>query len=181
MHVNTAVSICILIDKVNCEWNKKSFPLAEGIHWNNLFLTVDLEYATTVSLGGVFILSILGSSLHFLLALYAYSLFPGKYGVPSVDFISQRYIKYIFYSITDERFHSNVFKTKFKHFYVRSNRDIPEERFLENDHNGEKTKFFEQIPENAFIPGIHIHDLKKSFSRGFLSGEESIIEKKDRY
>lgn len=53
-----------------------------GVGWHNLFLEGDINYKSVGSLGATLIFSIFGILFHFLLALYASALFPGKYGVP---------------------------------------------------------------------------------------------------
>lgn len=57
-----------------------------GVRWSNLFVVGDDDYPAIGSLGGMFLLSIVGILLHFFLTLYVYAVLPGKYGVPKHPF-----------------------------------------------------------------------------------------------
>jgi len=53
-----------------------------GIQWNNFFIPESTGYGIVGSPGFIFLFSILGAVIHFTLAVYVNSVFPGKYGVP---------------------------------------------------------------------------------------------------
>lgn len=52
-----------------------------GVHWSNMFYVADVNNTESISLGVIVIFSILGTLIHFLLALYVSEILPGKYGV----------------------------------------------------------------------------------------------------
>lgn len=113
-----------------------------GVGWKNFFIVGDKNYAETGCLGNILIFSILGTIIHFSLALYASALFPGKYGVPK---------------------HPLYFLKFFKSKKVSS-----EEESYENCDNTEG-KPFETVPKNVYTPGIQIRNLKKSYFTNWFS------------
>ncbi|XP_033219462.1 retinal-specific phospholipid-transporting ATPase ABCA4-like isoform X2 [Belonocnema kinseyi] len=116
-----------------------------GVGFDNLFLVGDLRYANAGSLGVILIFSILGTVLHFLLALYVSSLFPGKFGVAKhpLDFLK----------------------------ILKSKKVSSEEELYDCNYNNMEGKPFEAIPKDVFTPGIQIRNLKKSYVMNVFSGE----------
>lgn len=108
-----------------------------GVRWSNLFVVGDDDYPAIGSLGGMFLLSIVGILLHFFLTLYVYAVLPGKYGVPKHPFF----------------------------FLMRSkiNKVSSEEEMYDCDYSNLEGKPFEPVPRDAFRPGIQIRNLKKSY------------------
>lgn len=52
-----------------------------GVQFSNLFTPATDNYGALGSIGSIFLLSLLGSIIHFLAAIYIYAVKPGKYGV----------------------------------------------------------------------------------------------------
>ncbi|XP_033219403.1 phospholipid-transporting ATPase ABCA1-like isoform X2 [Belonocnema kinseyi] len=113
-----------------------------GVGWHNLFLEGDINYKSVGSLGAILIFSIFGILIHFLLALYASALFPGKYGVPKHPLYFLRF-----------------WKSKY---------DFSEEELYVCCCNDMEEKPFEPIAKDDFTPAIQTRNLRKSYSTNFL-------------
>lgn len=60
--------------------------LVIGIQWSNMFIAGDAQYNIVGCVGFILLFSLLGTLLHFSLALYINAVFPGKYGVRKKPF-----------------------------------------------------------------------------------------------
>ncbi|XP_076395704.1 phospholipid-transporting ATPase ABCA3 isoform X2 [Megachile rotundata] len=108
-----------------------------GIQWSNMFDVGDPQYNISGSIGFILIFSLLGASLHFLLALYINAIFPGKYGVRKKPFY---FLK-----------------------YLRRNKVYLDEDIEDFDYDKVDNENFESVTKGALTPGIQIRNLKKTY------------------
>ncbi|XP_051164051.1 phospholipid-transporting ATPase ABCA3-like [Leptopilina boulardi] len=114
----------------------------EGVNWNNMFVVGDINYSAAGSLGVMLIFSILGTIIHFFLALYVSAIFPGKYGVA----------KHPFYFL------------KFLTLKKNSSRG----KICDVNYNSENI-LFEPVSKDVYVPGIKIRDLKKTYITSWIN------------
>ncbi|KAG7200279.1 hypothetical protein KM043_017746 [Ampulex compressa] len=126
-----------LLEEVNAYENKLT-----GIQWSNMFFAGDSQYCTAGSAGFIFIFSILGAVLHFILAVYANAIFPGKYGVR----------KSLLYFLPHK-----------KKNQICLNDEIGD---FEYDKVGNED--FEPVKRGILIPGIQIRDLRKTYKTSWF-------------
>ena len=50
-----------------------------GVQWSNMFRIAETSYSAAGSIGVMMIFSIIGTILHFILSIYIYTIFPGKF------------------------------------------------------------------------------------------------------
>ncbi|XP_076173170.1 ATP-binding cassette sub-family A member 17 isoform X2 [Ptiloglossa arizonensis] len=113
-----------------------------GIQWSNMFIVGDAQYNTAGSIGFIFIFSILGSLLHFALAIYINDIHPGKYGVRKDPLYFLKYIR----------------KNK-----VNLDEDVEDFDYDEIDNDN-----FELVSKGVLTSGIQIRNLKKTYKTGCL-------------
>ncbi|XP_035743056.1 phospholipid-transporting ATPase ABCA1-like [Vespa mandarinia] len=114
-----------------------------GIQWSNIFIPSESSrYNITGSTGFIFIFSILGIIIHFIMAVYINNIRPGKYGVK----------KHPLYFLQ----------------CMRTNKVSLDEEAKDYNYDQLEGEDFEAVSKGAFIPGIQIRGLKKSYSTGLL-------------
>ncbi|XP_011705647.1 PREDICTED: ABC transporter A family member 2-like, partial [Wasmannia auropunctata] len=109
-----------------------------GIQWSNFFISgQSKKYGTVGSPGFIFLFSILGTAIHFTLAVYINAILPGKYGVRKDPLY---FLK-----------------------CLRKNKVALDEEAIEFDYH-KANEDFEPVLGGALTPGIQIRDLKKSYT-----------------
>ncbi|KOC60391.1 ABC transporter A family member 6 [Habropoda laboriosa] len=116
--------------------------LLTGIQWSNMFFVGDVQYNICGSIGFILIFSILGTLLHFSLAVYINAIFPGKYGVRKEPLY---FLK-----------------------YLRKNKVCLDEDIEDFDYDTIDNENFEPVAKGALTPGIQIRNLKKTYKSIFL-------------
>nr|XP_034183985.1 retinal-specific phospholipid-transporting ATPase ABCA4-like [Osmia lignaria] len=109
-----------------------------GIQWSNMFIAGDTQYNIGGCVGFILLFSLLGTLLHFSLALYINAIFPGKYGVRKKPFY---FLK-----------------------YLRKNKVYLDEDMEDFDYDKEDNENFEPVTKGALTPGIQIRNLKKTYN-----------------
>ncbi|EZA61865.1 hypothetical protein DMN91_006090 [Ooceraea biroi] len=109
-----------------------------GIQWDNLFMPGNSLYGIVGSPGFIFLFSILGTVIHFTLAVYINALLPGKYGVRK----------------------SPLYFLK----CMKKNKVALDEDVINFDYDKIGNEDFEPVLNGALTPGIQIRDLKKSYT-----------------
>ncbi|KAF7399046.1 hypothetical protein HZH66_006943 [Vespula vulgaris] len=114
-----------------------------GIRWSNIFIPSESSrYNIVGSTGFIFIFSILGIIIHFIMAIYINNVRPGKYGIK----------KHPLYFLQ----------------CMRKNKVSLDEEPEDYEYNQLASEDFEAVSKGAFIPGIQIRGLKKSYRTGLL-------------
>ncbi|XP_043287897.1 phospholipid-transporting ATPase ABCA1-like [Venturia canescens] len=113
-----------------------------GVQWSNLFSTGDLAAPGESCIGVMVLFSLIGTVVHFFMAIYVYSVRPGKYGVAQ----------------------SPLF------FLKKSNKVFHDVEVTELDYDREDRKEFEKVPAGTLTPGIQIRQLKKTYVTNWLRG-----------
>ncbi|KAL7306039.1 hypothetical protein TKK_0001504 [Trichogramma kaykai] len=114
--------------------------IAEGINWSNLFNVGNSAYKFGGSIGMIMILTILGTVLHFSLAVYLYAVNPGKYGVKK-DLL----------------------------YFLQCNKKNHEEDVEKYEIHKGDDKLFESVPNGVYTAGIQIRNLKKTYNIGLFN------------
>ncbi|CAK9811271.1 Phospholipid-transporting ATPase ABCA3 [Anthophora quadrimaculata] len=113
-----------------------------GIQWSNMFFVGDTQYNISGCIGFILIFSILGTLLHFSLAVYINAIFPGKYGVRKEPLYFLKYLK--------------------------KNKVCLDEDIEDFDYDRIDDENFEPVAKGVLTPGIQIRNVKKIYKSMFL-------------
>ncbi|CAL7939781.1 unnamed protein product [Xylocopa violacea] len=108
-----------------------------GMQWSNMFVTGEAQYDITGSIGFIFLFSLLGTLLHFSLAVYINAILPGKYGVREDPLYFLKNLK--------------------------KNKICLDEDIEDFDYDNIDNENFEPVTKGVLTPGIQIRNLKKTY------------------
>lgn len=146
-----------------------------GVQFSNLFTPSSGNYGFLGSTGCIFLLGLLGTTIHFLAAIYVHAIRPGKYGVGREP---------LYFLKVSKKFSSNMFNIflKISIFIVKflqrskSNKVSYDLELSEcdysNDNNGRR---FETVTKGVLRSGIQIRDLKKVYVTNVFNKSVSLL------